>query len=284
MVFLGTDAGYIKGVMSMSINISPRTDYSALFSNMSVSNKKSGADYSWAFGGSSQQTGFSLSDYASIKNGSYGKLLKAYYAKDGDSKTSEAAKKIVGGSEDSVSTNSQLSKDAAALTKSSDVLLKKGEGSLFEEKELTTKDENGVETKTKGYDRDAIYKAVSDFAKDYNALIDSASKSNNNSVLTTAVNMTNQTSVYSKALSNIGITVKDDNTLSVDKEAFGKADIESIKSLFSGNGSFADMTKSRTEMIASSAKADSLKASGTYGSSGAYTSAMLTGSSFNGLF
>jgi hypothetical protein len=275
----------IKGVMSMSINISPRTDYSALFSNMSVSNqKKSGPDYSWAFGGQSQQTGFSLSDYASIKNGSYGKLLKAYYAKDEGSKTSEAAKKIVGGSEDSVSTNSRLSKDAAALTKSTDALLKKGEGSLFEEKELTTKDESGNETKTKGYDREAIYKAVSDFAKDYNALIDSASKSNNHSVLSTAVNMTNQTSVYSKALSNIGITVKDDNTLSVDKEAFDKADVDSIKSLFSGNGSFADMTKSRTEMITSSAKADSLKASGMYGANGAYSNAMLSGSSFNGLF
>ena len=148
------DADKVKGVMRMSINISPRTDYSALFSNSSVSNKKSGADYSWAFGGSSQQTGFSLSDYASIKNGSYGKLLKAYYAKDDEgktSRTSEAAKKIVGAGADSVSTNSQLSKDAAALEKSSDVLLKKGEGSLFEEKELTTKDENGVETKTKGY-------------------------------------------------------------------------------------------------------------------------------------
>ena len=59
---------------------------------------------------------------------------------------------------------------------------------------------------------------------------------------------------------------------------------QDIKSLFNGNGSFADMTKSRTEMIGGSAKTDSLKASGTYGSSGAYTNAMLSGTSFNGLF
>lgn len=42
------------------------------------------ADYSFLFGGTqapSTSGSFSLSDYAAIKNGSFGKLLKAYYAK-----------------------------------------------------------------------------------------------------------------------------------------------------------------------------------------------------------
>ena len=41
-------------------------------------------DYSYLFGGMqtpSTGSAFNLSDYAAIKNGSYGKLLKAYYAK-----------------------------------------------------------------------------------------------------------------------------------------------------------------------------------------------------------
>lgn len=42
-------------------------------------------DYSVLFGGTTgaetSGTSFSLSVYASIKNGSYGKLLKSYYAK-----------------------------------------------------------------------------------------------------------------------------------------------------------------------------------------------------------
>ncbi len=251
---------------------------------MSVQRKSSGPDNSWAFGGSvSNSGGVNLSDYASIKNGSYGKLLKAYYAKDSDrtSKSSETARKIVGNSYDSTATNTDLSKKTSALSKSADALLKKGEDSVFEEKELTAKDENGVETKTMGYDRDAIYDAVSSFVKDYNSLLDTSAKSNNTSVLRAAANMTSQTAVYSKALEKVGVKVGDDNKLSIDKDTFGKADVGAIKNLFGTEGSLVDSTQNRSDMIASSAQADSLKAGGTYSSAGLYNNALLNGTSFS---
>lgn len=51
----------------------------------------SNVDYSELFGGTSNSSSLGstniLSDYASIKNGSYGKLLKAYYAKQDAEKT-----------------------------------------------------------------------------------------------------------------------------------------------------------------------------------------------------
>ena len=56
----------------------------------------SGNDYSYLFSSLNQSTSgvnsasSLLSDYASIKNGSYGKLMKAYYAKD---KTSGSSSK-----------------------------------------------------------------------------------------------------------------------------------------------------------------------------------------------
>ena len=53
----------------MSINIQAKTNYSFLFSGLSSS-------------ASNALSGNWLADYASIKNGSYGKLMKAYYAKD----------------------------------------------------------------------------------------------------------------------------------------------------------------------------------------------------------
>ncbi len=267
----------------MSISISPRTDYSALFSSMTP--KTQANNNSWAYGNAQSASGVNLSDYASIKNGSYGKLLKAYYSKD-QTKTSgsvsEIARKVTGNSYDSTATNTALSKETDALAKSADALLKKGKDSLFEEKDIKTKDENGAESTTRGYDRDAIYKAVSSFAKDYNDLIDTASKSNNTSVLTTAANMTGQTSVYSKALSNIGITVGDDNKLTIDKEKFDQADVNDIKALFNDNGSLADATKNRADMIAGSAQSDALKAGGTYASNGFYANAaLLNGASFS---
>ena len=55
----------------MSIRITGRTDYSALFSSLN-------GGKSTGIGGGS----YSLADYASIKNGSYGKLMKAYYGKN----------------------------------------------------------------------------------------------------------------------------------------------------------------------------------------------------------
>ena len=50
----------------MSITIQARTDYSYLFSSLGTSSS-SGTNLNF------------LSDYASIKNGSYAKLMKAYY-------------------------------------------------------------------------------------------------------------------------------------------------------------------------------------------------------------
>ena len=54
----------------------------------------SNVDYSALFGGTSNSSSLGgtniLSDYASIKNGSYGKLLKAYYAKQDAEKTADA--------------------------------------------------------------------------------------------------------------------------------------------------------------------------------------------------
>ena len=52
----------------MSINIQAKTNYSFLFSGLS-STASNAASSNW------------LADYASIKNGSYAKLMKAYYGK-----------------------------------------------------------------------------------------------------------------------------------------------------------------------------------------------------------
>ncbi len=270
----------------MGIQINPRTDYSALFSSMNAQNTRKTNNYSWAFGGGSDSsTGINLSDYASIKNGSYGKLLKTYYAQEksgSTTKTSEAAKKIIGNSYDATSTNTALAKDTSAISKSASALLESGKDSLFEEKDIQVKDEDGGSSIQKGYDREGIYKAVSSFVKDYNALVDSAAESNNSSVLATAANMTSQTSVYSKALDKVGIKIGEDNKLTVDKETLDKADVSDLKNLFNRSGSWVDTTKGRADIIASMAQNDAQKASGTYASTGLYSNAsLLNGSSFS---
>ena len=144
----------------MSINIQAKTNYSFLFSGLSSS-------------ASNALSGNWLADYASIKNGSYGKLMKAYYAKDsGDSKT--AASTITKKDTATDTAKKALAKvetTTDALKESADALLATGKKDLFTQKDITTKDENGVESTTKGYDTDAIYSAVNSFVTNYNSVM-----------------------------------------------------------------------------------------------------------------
>lgn len=55
---------------------------------VNYANLDTGYDFSSLTGGSANSSNNLLSDYASIKNGSYGKLLKAYYAKQDAEKAS----------------------------------------------------------------------------------------------------------------------------------------------------------------------------------------------------
>ena len=66
----------------MGVNFN--TDYSTLFSSM-AGNKSSNLNS--LFGNANDSFGFSITDYASIKNGSYGKLTKAYYSTAQSEKT-----------------------------------------------------------------------------------------------------------------------------------------------------------------------------------------------------
>ena len=62
----------------MSINIQAKTNYSFLFSGLSSS-------------ASNALSGNWLADYASIKNGSYAKLMKAYYGKENNASKTAAS-------------------------------------------------------------------------------------------------------------------------------------------------------------------------------------------------
>ena len=77
-----------------------------------------------------------LSDYMSIKNGSYGKLMKAYYGK-GNKISKEAAsivdekKKTLSTSKDSAETLKQIQTASESLKSSADQLTNTGKDSVF---------------------------------------------------------------------------------------------------------------------------------------------------------
>ena len=220
-------------------------------------------DYSFLFGGTqapSTSGSFSLSDYAAIKNGSYGKLLKAYYAKQ------DAEKAASGG--ETVQKATLMKTGADVLKKSVDAL-KNDE--LWEKKKIKKKDEKtGEEIEVEDYDWDAITKAMKLFVEDYNDVIKQAGDSNSKDVLRNAVWLTGITESNENILSKIGITVGKGNQMELDEEALKKADISALKTLFTGHNSFADKVSMKANSISNAAA----RYSGTYKSNGTYNNAL----------
>ncbi len=196
-------------------------------------------DYSTLFGGGapyidSGMGGVNVSDYAMIKNGSYGKLMKAYFAKQDADKLSQTG--------DSSKTLTLMRSGADSLKKSAEAL---GNASLYEKKKFKKKDEEtGEETEVEDYDWDAITKAVN-------------------------------------LLSKAGITVGKGSKLEFDedalrkKTALGKSGIEfdnisTLKSLFTGYGSFGSQISQKASAI-SSAAARTKGVDKTYDKNGAYS-------------
>lgn len=210
-----------------------------------------------------------LSDYSSIRSGSYYKLLKNYYSKDENK--SSAAKDLMSSSDKTANKElTQAKASADELKSSAEALTAKGTKSLFTKKNITTKDENGKETTVLDYDRDAITKAVKSFAENYNSLVESSADVTDTSVLSKTLQMTKTTLANKNLLSDVGITISGGNKLTVDEEKLKTADINSLKTLFNGTNSYADKIAQKASQISTAASQSASKSSGLYNSSGSY--------------
>ncbi len=115
--------------------------------------------------------------------------------------------------------------------------------SLWGKKKIKKKDEKtGEETEVEDYDWDAITKKVKSFIDDYNDVVKEAGESNTKDVLRNASWMTGMTDKTSHLLSKIGITIGKGNKLELDEDELKKADISSLKTVFTGYNSFAGKT------------------------------------------
>lgn len=218
-----------------------------------------------------------LADYASIKNGSYGKVLKAYYGKNN-------AAKNVSSKEESVKESKKLStvrNDAANLQKSAQALM---DESLYEKKKITKTDENGKETETYDYDWDAITSAVKSFAENYNSLIKSSVEVNDTKTLRNTAWLTGNMDANKKLLSDVGITIGKENKLEVDEDKLKEADISTLKTLFTGYGSLADKVEQKGGQIQNAASSAIAKLAKSYGKDGLYSGILESGGLYDSLF
>lgn len=225
-------------------------------------------------------SGIDFSTLSSIRNGSYNKLLKAYYAKVDTSSSSKTGSTTSTQKETSQDTAAQKLNGAAVRDEAADVVdsasaLKKS--ALWEKKSV--KDDEG-NTKQE-YDKDAIYKAVSQFVSDYNTLVESTGKSSDKSVLRTASSMVGYTKANKNLLQDIGITIGSDNKLSINEKKFKDSNMTIAKSAFAGSGSYGQTVSKNASSIYASAVAQiaKLDSATTYSNTGRYS--YMTGATYN---
>ena len=208
-----------------TINGYDSNSISSLFSSLGTTNTNSSS------GG---MMGINLNDYASIKNGSYGKLVKSYYALDEEASTKD--KKSKNDTDDTDATIRSI--------KSASDDLKDSAAALYSAKGLFAKDANGE------YDMEALYEKVSKFVEDYNSTIEAVGSAETESIANAGASLVNNTSNNIDMLSKLGISVSGaDFTLSIDKEKFMKSNIADVKSMFSGVGSFAYQVGAKASRI-----------------------------------
>lgn len=243
----------------------------------------------------------SLSEYASIRSGSYYKIAQKYYSNTSagsnsstvsvkskvspteyDYKRGDYKKNLIDSSSDSDKTSASTSTSTSKTSAERIANIEKNSKSLKESSEkLTDRSSSSLFKQTGGkYDTDKIYSAVSSFVKDYNSVVDNASGSNSTTINSRTSTMLNLTSANSKLLGKVGITVGKDNKLSIDEEAFKKADMGDVRSLFNTSGGYGYQVGVSASMIDYAAQNEATK-SNTYTGFGTYSYNYTAGSLFN---
>lgn len=206
-----------------------------------------------------------FTDYSNLQKAGYRSLMRSVYSnQDNASKISSAntqtgaqINKIKTAFESISTSGSSLSKSASALSSSA----------LYSEAES---------------DPTKLVSAVKDFASDYNKVVDSLEETSSTELLRRGVFMTQTTASNSRLLADIGIKIGKDNKLTVDEEKLKKADLSTVKLLFSGNNSYGDMIAQKGSQISSNASRFSSSLPNVYKSDGSYQVKLPNGYLYNG--
>lgn len=152
-----------------------------------------------------------------IKN-SYSNIFQAGYARiAAKNRAEEIMKNWTGESSDSNKSESSAENQASLKTNATAM-----RGSAFT-----------LASSANASDDDFI-KSVEKFAEDYNNTVKTLKKSDNYVAVSSGINMVNTTNSYAASLKRAGVTINDDNTLSVDADVM-KKNMNVAKRLFTGN-------------------------------------------------
>ena len=178
-----------------------------------------------------------FTDRASIKNGSYGKLMKSYYS------TTKGASETSGSSSASKSSKDALdkildSKKNPTVSKAaSKANAEIGQKISNMQSSISALQKTGTYEDTQGGStaKDKVAAAVKNFVDDYNSLVNTSKDSTLTSKTSNVAAMMRSTSANADKLAEIGISVNSDGTVSLDEKALKSADISKVQELFSAD-------------------------------------------------
>ena len=168
-----------------------------------------------------------LGDLKMIQSGVYKKALKAYYK----TQTANSDEETISGSGQADSNNN------LSLVKAASAKLNKAASNLQNKDYSTVKAEDLVDD-------------VKDFVSSYNSTLSGTKNLNSYSILQTAVWTTEQMNISEGLLNKVGISIKEDNSLSLDEEKFKSAKSSDLKALLSGSGSLISQIAQKASTMA----------------------------------
>ena len=227
--------------MGIGINVGKNQDYSYLFQSLSSSS------------GGMGNLNF-LSDYASIKNGSYAKLMKTYYGTGLNSSTVSADRKSNSSNVlDKIleeKKNPKVSKEAqeanAKLTTGLSSL--KTSVSTLQSSKTYTDTENGQSA------ADKVVSAMKAYVTNYNDVVSAAKGSTLSGKTAYVANMMSSTAANAGKLSEIGVTINANGTLDLNEAKLKAAGTSKVQELFSADNimSYGSTIASRVQFAGTS--------------------------------
>lgn len=176
-----------------------------------------------------------LSDYASIKSGSYGKLLRAYYGTGSSSSTASASKK-------SSSTNildkileEKKNPKVSKQAQEANTNLTNGLSNLKNSVSALQNDKTYTDTDNGQSASDKVVSAMKNFVTDYNNVVTAAKKSTLAGKTAYVANMMDSTNANSDKLAELGVTINANGTLQLNEGKLKGADVSKVQDLFSTN-------------------------------------------------
>lgn len=234
---------YLLGVMRMGIgiNVGKNQDYSYLFQSLS-----SGS-------GGMGNLNF-LSDYASIKNGSYAKLMKTYYGTAQSSSAAASKKSSSGNILDKIldeKKNPKVSKEAQEANAN----LTTGLSSLKSSVAALQKDGTYTDTANGKSAADKVVSAMKAFVSDYNNVVSAAKNSTLANKTAYVANMMNSTAANADKLAEIGVSINGNGTLELNEAKLKEVGVSKVQDLFSSDNimSYGSMIASRLRFAGAAA-------------------------------